>query len=144
MLSDLHSGWQPGHARRDFRHRSKLTCGVLVPAEGQRCSDSGYFICDAAVHAKSACGFKRRLGEFTEDKSIKAIIYHGSISAAEGPQAASSWRMGECFGEVSRYASHCALLWIKTNFIRVCSASVQPSFLLTVVKWLKCLRVWLY
>lgn len=68
-----------------YRHGSELTLGISVPPKGQRCCDSGDFICDGAVIAKSARGFKRRLDEFTEDKSIKDILYHGSISAAESP-----------------------------------------------------------
>ena len=85
MLSDLHLGWQQGHARRDFRHGSELISGVSFPPNGQHCHGSGDFICDCAVNAKSVRGFQRRLGELMEDKSMKGIIYHGSISAAESP-----------------------------------------------------------
>lgn len=85
MLSDLHSGWQQGHARRDFRHGSELTSGVSVPPTGQHCCASGDFIYDCAVNSKSARVFKRRVGELMEGKTIKDIIYPGSMSAAESP-----------------------------------------------------------
>lgn len=62
-----------------------LTSGVSVPPTGQHCCASGDFIYDCAVNSKSARGFKRRVGELMEGKTIKDIIYPGSISAAESP-----------------------------------------------------------
>jgi len=73
--------------------------------------------------------FKRRLGEILEDTSVRDVVNHGSVSGAESPQAAGSWRLGESFREVLCFACRLHVPFCGPNqtvcVLQMCSPSLR-------------------